>query len=471
MVIKKFIAKSLPEALTKVKKDFGDEAVILKTRFNNKGAGGQNSKIVEVTAAVDNSSEKGSSFKAQPVGREEIRSGQPEKGINRIKTNPAVGVAEIPEIKAKSTKTVQGPVNRIETAEKKSEENHISPDKKRLESIEKKPLPSEILGEIKEELSRMRSELNKLAVSGESSESHQSGGDQLIEEIKRELSLLRRQNEDSVFAQPRTSILEYIRTLVGMHVPEEIAAAIARKIPENIINDNKTENGWNSLIEILSELISPGEPVKMAENGPTVVMLVGPTGSGKSSAAARLAFRYSLEEDRVVSLITTDTFRADCKEQLSSLAGVIGCSFRATSSPQELADFLKTFKEGLVIIDTSGVSCSQDMEELAALVSAANPHEAHLVVPADISTADLTDFIRNYPEIGIDKVMVTKLDQTFYRGGVIGAAVKLGLKFSFESASRELPGIFDLFNPATFISPVISVKEKIYSVLAKDHEK
>ena len=54
MVIKKFRAKSLPEALTKVKKDFGNEAVILKTRFNNKPAAGQNSKIVEVTAAIDN---------------------------------------------------------------------------------------------------------------------------------------------------------------------------------------------------------------------------------------------------------------------------------------------------------------------------------------------------------------------------------------------------------------------------------
>ena len=58
MVIKKFIAKSLPEALTKVKQDFGDEAVILKTRFNNRGTTGPDSKIVEVTAAIDKSAGK-----------------------------------------------------------------------------------------------------------------------------------------------------------------------------------------------------------------------------------------------------------------------------------------------------------------------------------------------------------------------------------------------------------------------------
>jgi len=460
MVIKKFIAKSLPEALTKVKKDFGNEAVILKTRFNNKPAAGQNSKIVEVTAAIDNNSVKGGNFKSQPVAREEIAAGQAEKGINRIKTEPAISAIEIPENKGKSKKTVQEPVNRMENTEKKPEGGHIPPGKNRVQSVENKPLPSEILGEIKDELSRMRSEVNKLTVSGESSKPYQARRDQLIDEIKQELSLLRKQNEDSVFAQPRIPILEYIRTLVGMHVPEEVALGIARKIPENIINNNKAETGWNSLIEILSELIAPGEPVKMAENGPTVVMLVGPTGSGKSSAAARMAFKYSLEKDCIVSLITTDTFRADSKGQLSSLANVIGCSFTATSSPQELAALMKTFKEGLVIIDTSGVSCPQDMEELASMVSAANPHEVHLVVPTDISTGDLTDFIKKYPEIGVDKVMVTKLDQTINRGGIMGAAIKLGLKFSFESASRELPGKFDLFNPVAFVSSAISVKEK-----------
>ncbi|UCC78307.1 MAG: hypothetical protein JSW64_08445, partial [Candidatus Zixiibacteriota bacterium] len=270
-------------------------------------------------------------------------------------------------------------------------------------------------------------------------------------------------NAESIFAQPKTSVLEYVRTLVRMHVPEEIASELVRKIPQKIINSDKTEICWNSLMEILSELLGPGEPVKMAASGPTVVMLVGPTGSGKSSAAARLAFKYSLEENHVVSLVTTDTFRADSKEQLASLANVIGCSFTAVSSPQELTALMKTFKEGLVIVDTSGVCGPQDSEDLAAMVNAASPHEVHLTVPADLSAADLADFIRNYSEIGVDKVLVTKLDQTIYRGGIIGAAVRLGLKFSFESASRELPGKFGLFNPVAFVSNIKSVKERIFT--------
>lgn len=461
MVIKKFTAGTLPEALTKVKRDFGDEAVILKTRFDNKGADGHNSKIVEVTAAIDNNSVKTVSLKPRPVSSGEIPA---EKSVNRTKTDSAVAVEDIVENKPKSIKIVKKPINRAEEIESREGGDNGSAVKNRLESLEKKPLASKILGEIKEELSHIRSELNKISGGEVNEEDKQPLGDRHIGEIKRELSLLQKQNTETIFTQPKTSIIEYIRTLVGMHVPEENAQELVRKIPRNIVNSGKIEIGWNSLTDIMSELLGQGEPIKMAGSGPTVVMLVGPTGSGKSSAAARLAFKYGLEENQVVSLITTDTFRADSKEQLASLANVIGCSFASVSSPQELAALMKTFKEGLVIIDTSGVSGPQDKEDLAAMVNAASPHEVHLTVPADLSAADLADFIRNHSGIGIDRLLVTKLDQTVYRGGIIGAAMKLGLKFSFESSSRELPGKFGLFNPVAFVSSVNSVREKILRV-------
>jgi flagellar biosynthesis protein FlhF len=461
MVIKKFIAKSLPEALTKVKKDFGDEAVILKTRFNNKAAAGQNSKVVEVTAAIDNNSVKTNRFKAEPVVADTISENQNGSSVNRLKPGNGTGVKETSGDIGKTERDGSTPINRIKGDENKTD-IVSSTDSNIFQRAENKPLPSEILGEIKEELSRLRSEFNQFTEKGEDSESHQSVTDQFVNELKRELAPLLSQNKESIFVQPEGSTPEYIRTLVEMHVPEETALEIVRKIPESIISNNEIEAGWNSLIEILSELLGPGEPVKMVDNGPTVIMLVGPPGSGKSSAAARLAFNYNLEEDLQVSLVTTDTFRADSKHQLSSLANVIGCSFTATSSPQELADLMKTIKEGLVVIDTSGTSCQQDMEELVSLIGAANPHEVHLVIPADIPASDLEDYIQKYPEIGIDRVLVTKLDQTIYRGGIIGIAAKLGAKFSFESSSRDLPGEFNLFNPEVFVSAVKSMNEKVY---------
>ena len=385
MLIKKFIAQSLPEALSKVKADFGEEAVILKTRFNNKGNGNGSAKesaSVEVTAAIDKVDKKTDSRKKTAV--------QTPAAKNRIalKTQP----------KAERSKVS------VETVEMK----------------EPPQSPSEILIDIKRDLKRLRSDV----MAGRT---------------------------ESLFGQPTGLQLEYARRLVQKHLPEDLAIELVRNIPA-VMSDDDPDSAWNQLLESLSSKLSPGEATKIVESGATVVMLVGPTGSGKSSAAARLAFRFIAEEECPVTLVTTDNFRADSREQLMSLANVIGCRFHAVTSPEELTVLLKTIKQGVVIIDTSGISTSSDMAELVTLVGAANPHEVNLVIPASIPAQDIHNFINDCPDLGVDKLLVTKLDQSRHRGGIVAAAIEHGLRFSYQSASRELPGNFDLFDPRLFVS-------------------
>lgn len=386
MLIKKFIAQSLPEALSKVKEDFGEEAVILKTRFNNKGNGngpGKESAFVEVTAAID----------------------KVEKKINRLKS-PA---DQAPAVKNRLTiKTRPQAVKSAASADT-------------VEVKEPSQTPGEILTDIRKDLRHLRADLM-------------------------------RSRTESLFGQPMGLQLEYARQLVEKHLPEHLAIELVRAMPATPQDDNDPDSTWNRLLEPLSSKLSPGEPTRTVESGATVVMLVGPTGSGKTSAAARLAFRFSAEEKCPVTLVTTDNFRADSREQLMSLANVIGCRFHAVTSPEELTVLLKTLKEGLAVIDTSGVSTRKDMIGLVTLVGAANPHEVNLVIPASIPAQDISSFIKDYPDVGVDKLLVTKLDQSRHRGGVVAAAIEYGLKFSYQSVSRELPGDFDLFNPGLFVS-------------------
>jgi len=386
MLIKKFIAQSLPEALSKVKEDFGEEAVILKTRFNNKGSGNgsdRESAIVEVTAAIDKA----------------------EKKTNRCKTAAVQAPAVRNRVTIKARPQIKKSTVSVETVEMK----------------EPPQTPSEILTDIRKDLQHLRADLMRGRI-------------------------------ESLFGQPTGLQLEYARRLVQKHLPENLAIELVRKMPAIPPDDNDPDSAWSLLLESLSSKLSPGEPTKIVESGATVVMLVGPTGSGKSSVAARLAFRFRAEEKYPVTLVTTDNFRADSREQLMSLASVIGCRFYAVTSPEELTILLKTIREGLVIIDTSGVSISGDMAQLVTLVGAANPHEVNLVIPASIPAQDIYSFIKDCPDLGIDKLLVTKLDQSRHRGGIVAAAIECGLKFSYQSASRELPGDFDLFDPGLFVS-------------------
>lgn len=454
MVIKKFVANSLPEALTKVKKDFGDEAVILKTRFNNKGPAGANAKVVEVTAAIDNKAVKTNRFKTEPTTQEIIHGEKLNNRISKIKSGVKSTIKKAVGNDKRQSKTVAKSGNWLKTEDLKTPKLVETDDEAPFCNLEDRPLPSEILAEIKKETGEIsrnlihsikdRNEIEPLLKSYEKS----------LSEIIQEISLIRRQNDETIFGQPKGVVLALIRMLVASHLPEDVAIESVKNISQSKLNSENIDAVWEYLSDRLSALLNPGEPIKMVDSGPTVIMLIGPTGSGKSSAAARLAFKYSLEENIAVSLVSTDTFRADSKEQLASLANVIGCSFATASSPDELTVLMKTYKDGLVIIDTSGVSTMQDMDELSTLIAASNPHDIHLVVPADISATDLHDLTQNNPIISVDKLLVTKSDQSRCRGGIIGAAAQLGLRFSFESSSRELPGQFSVFDPKVFVSAI-----------------
>lgn len=381
MKIKKFIAPTLPEALAKIKQDLGQDAVILKTRFNSSGSIGKGEKSVEVTAAIDASIE------------------------SRVKVEP------------KSTITIQ-PRNRI--LFDKEQETTIP--------IDEVQAPSEILDQIKKE----------------------------IISLKRELEQSKSQ---SLFGQPAGIQLEVGRRLVQKNIPEELAIEIVRRLASLAID-------WDDLIavkaetkRIISNLLSPGEPIAISDSGSTVVLLIGPTGSGKTSAAARLAFHYGIEKGIPVTLVSTDNFRADSGEQLNSLSDVIGCAFLAISTPDELAVAIKSIKTGIVIIDTTGFSNDKEILELLPLAGAAHVNEVHLVIPADIPARDLSRLVNGNPDLGINRIFVTKLDQSQQRGGVIAGSLKRGLKFSYQSASREMPGLFGLFNPEQFAGAFLSDTE------------
>jgi len=105
---------------------------------------------------------------------------------------------------------------------------------------------------------------------------------------------------------------------------------------------------------------------------------------------------------------------------------------------------IKSQENGLLLIDTPGINPrdSHDLGELQALVRAARPHEIHLVVAADTAAIDMFDMLKAFGDFAVDKILVTKLDQTASPGGVITSVIKTGKKLSYVSRSREIPGQF-----------------------------
>lgn len=377
MIIKKFVAPTMPEAMSKVKKEFGDQAVILKTRMNRKAGGQSNFKGVEITAAVESDSK--SRFKLQTDGKPE--------------TKTTVVESTVPEQPS------------VYTSEK-------------LDSL-----------------------IDQVA------------------DLKKAVDEKSNRQMQSFFGNLSADMLEAGRELIRRNISEELAFAIISRLVQSENSLNLGRDEINKRIEqIFCSMLSPGEPIDVNKAGTTTVMFVGPTGSGKTAAIARVAMLHKIEEDDKVAIITADNFRADSSQQIKSYCRIIGCPCGVIYTPEELSIAIRSQKEGLILIDTSGISPNDDKEigEMQSLIRSAKPHEIHLVVPASTPARDLSKMLTAFGEFGIDKIFLTKLDETDAPGGVITAVIDSGKKLSYVSRSREIPGQFGVAVPESLAKALIA---------------
>lgn len=151
------------------------------------------------------------------------------------------------------------------------------------------------------------------------------------------------------------------------------------------------------------------------QSGPTVIALVGPTGVGKTTTAAKIAAWFSIHEQCRVALLSMDCYRIGATDQLRTYARIMRLPCEVTLRPQDLASALKKHQDkDLIIIDTAGKSPFDPghIPELATWLAAGQTIDTYLVVSATAKKEDLQQIIDTYQPLKVSGLMVTKLDET-----------------------------------------------------------
>ncbi|HUV57171.1 MAG TPA: signal recognition particle protein [Acidimicrobiales bacterium] len=213
------------------------------------------------------------------------------------------------------------------------------------------------------------------------------------------------------------------------------------------------------LVEVLG-----GSALKVtyASRPPTVVLLAGLQGAGKTTAAAKLASWFK-QQGRQPYLIAADLQRPAAVEQLRVLAGQIGVDvFSEPSDPVEvarkgLAEATRLGRD-VVIIDTAGrLSIDQAlMQEVRAISDATSPHYTFLVIDA-VTGQDAVFTARSFHEtLELSGIIVTKLDYDARGGAVLSARGVVGRPVVFASTGEKLAD-FDLFHPDRMASQILGM--------------
>ena len=186
---------------------------------------------------------------------------------------------------------------------------------------------------------------------------------------------------------------------------------------------------------------------KLASGRKKVIMLVGPTGVGKTTSVAKLAARYSflLEQKYKVGLVVLDTYRIGAVEQLMQYARMMRMGIETVVDPPEFSNALNSLRYcDYILIDTMG-SSPYDKGKIKKIYECLEANDTEfsvdviLVMPSSIKYEDLKATYYNFETLGVDTMMFTKLDETRGFGNIFSLAYETKKPISYFSVGQEVP--------------------------------
>ena len=215
--------------------------------------------------------------------------------------------------------------------------------------------------------------------------------------------------------------------------------------------------------EIKRELGSTTNPLVKATTAPTVILLAGVNGTGKTTSTAKLA-HYLKAQGNTVLLAACDTFRAAAIEQLKIWGDRVGCDVIASTYGSDSAALAfdavgaaVSRKMDYLLIDTAGrLHTKQNlMEEMKKMRRVLQkrlpdaPHEVLLVLDATTGANALNQAREFHHTLGVTGLVVTKLDGTAKGGIVVAIARELKLPVKFIGLGEQLDDL-QPFDPQQF---------------------
>ena len=369
MFVKSYIAKEMPEAIERIRKELGPDAIILSNRqIRGKGfAGILGKKLIEVTVAYE----------------------------------PAPGRSIIPERNADRTPALVSPA-------------------------EKKPVPDP-----QADNGRM---------------------DQLYDQLAQIKGAVQSISEKKVTPERKSAgkFTPEAEEMLNRLIEREVHSAIAKKIVNQMqeiitrFDDDPKKVAESLVLDMLGEPAS----IKLKKYRMNILMLLGPTGVGKTTTIVKLAGMYALDQGLKVGFINTDTYRVAAQEQLRTYADIMGVPICTIYSPDQMENALLTLQDrDVVLIDTAG-KCATDKkyrEEIETYIKQSGADDILLAVSASMSYGACRELISNYSFLKSYKLIITKMDEVSAWGSVLNIATLSKGPIAFVTTGQNVP--YDIAAP------------------------
>lgn len=377
MKVKTFSGTSLPEAIVKAKKEFGNNIILLESKEIPASRTKTGSKLVQVTVSIDGA--------GAVAGEPTVKAWTPP----RISTNPETVKKQYaaPEVETKpqAPKKVGNDFNKV---------------------------IQDILARKPKELNQEQAILSELAA--------------LKEQIS-QISLGQTQ------AQPESLPGFYdqvLNELVEKGFQDKYAKALMKRVYQ--LAEHGADAGKQEIIDAArTELRQRFIPYNHKRSGPRkksrVILMVGATGVGKTTSAMKLAAHQQMFGKKEVAIISTDLYGPG--EALKAFSKMNGTNILEKKRVDELEKLVPAMDEDVIIIDTPGQSpfAPNYLKKLEEYVKAVKPSDIFLVLPLNTDIKDLYLSSALYMLLKPTGIILTKVDETAQPGKAFSIVEELHL--------------------------------------------
>ena len=300
-----------------------------------------------------------------------------------------------------------------------------------------------------------------------------------LQEITRKIRGKARITESDLKEMLREVKLALLEADVNYKIVKEFIASIQQKALGQDVMKSLTPGQQvikivkDEMIELLGGVESK---INFTSNPPTIIMLVGLQGSGKTTTAGKLA-NILRKQGKKPLLVACDIYRPAAIKQLQVVGAQLNIPVYANETSKDVVHIAKqamsvamSKMNDVVILDTAGRLHIDDelMQELKNVKSNVRPHEILLVVDS-MRGQDAVNVAQSFSDaVGIDGVILTKLDGDTRGGAALSVKKVTGKPIKYAATGEKLSDI-EIFNPERMTSRILGMGD-VLSIIEKAEE-
>ena len=208
----------------------------------------------------------------------------------------------------------------------------------------------------------------------------------------------------------------------------------------------------------LTRALAPVAPLDWSQS--RRLLVVGPTGVGKTTTIAKLAGELVLKRKARIALVTIDTYRVGAQDQLRAFADLLDVPMEVASTPAELARVLARFADrDHVLVDTSGRSPADEarLMELKGFCRACPGLSVALTVAGNAGRTEFASAVERFSILPIEHAIVTKLDECAEPGRLYGCLRRHRLPVRWFGTGQEVPDDLVAAEPRLVVERLLPV--------------